>query len=128
LAGGFFTGRYNSLEDAPEEGSRFDPNRTQGKNYRNRYWKEPYFNALASIRVVAEKHNLTLTEVALRWISHHSLLKREHGDAVLIGASSLKHIEENLIDLEKGPLPEEVLKALDEAWFDVQRYASRYFK
>ncbi|KDR73432.1 hypothetical protein GALMADRAFT_608678 [Galerina marginata CBS 339.88] len=127
LAGGFFTGRYTSLGDTPEEGSRFDPNKFQGKSYRNRYWKEPYFKALSSIKAVAEKHNLTLTEVALRWISHHSLLKREHGDAVLIGASSLKHIEENLIDLEKGPLPEEVVKALDEAWFEVQPYASRYF-
>ena len=41
-----------------------------------------------------QKHGLTLAEVALRWISHHSLLKREHGDAVIIGASSLKHIEQ----------------------------------
>ena len=45
-----------------------------------------------------------MAEVALRWISHHSLLKREFGDAVLIGASSLKHIEQNLTDFEKGPL------------------------
>lgn len=60
----------------------------------HRYWKEPYFNALGNIRAVAEKHNLTLTEVALRWISHHSLLKREYGDSILIGASSLKHIQE----------------------------------
>ncbi|KAF8163003.1 Aldo/keto reductase [Crassisporium funariophilum] len=128
LGGGFFTGRYSSLEDATEAGSRFDPNRSQGKNYRNRYWKEPYFKALASIKAVAEKHNLTLTEVALRWMSHHSMLKREYGDAILIGASSLNHIEQNLVDLEKGPLPEEVVKCLDEAWFQVQPYATQYFK
>ncbi|KAF8906057.1 Aldo/keto reductase [Gymnopilus junonius] len=128
LAGGFFTGRYTSLDDIPDEGSRFDPNRTQGKNYRNRYWQEPYFDALATVRDIAEKHNLTLSEVALRWVSHHSLLKREYGDAILIGASSLKHIEENLNDLEKGPLPDEVVKVLDDAWFSVQRYATRYFK
>ncbi|KAJ7122982.1 Aldo/keto reductase [Mycena epipterygia] len=127
LAGGFFTNRYNSAEDKPESGSRFDPERTQGKNYRNRYWKEPYFKALASIRPVVEQHNLTMAEVALRWISHHSLMSREHGDAVLIGASSLNHIEQNLIDLEKGPLPEEVLKALDEAWLNVKAYASDYY-
>ncbi|KAJ7499457.1 Aldo/keto reductase [Mycena latifolia] len=127
LAGGFFTGRYNSADDAPESGSRFDPERVQGKNYRNRYWKEPYFDALKSIRPVVEQHNLTMVEVALRWISHHSLMRREHGDAVLIGASSLNHIEQNLIDLEKGPLPDEVLKALDEAWFNVKSYASNYY-
>jgi aryl-alcohol dehydrogenase-like predicted oxidoreductase len=42
--------------------------------------------------------------LALRWLSHHSALKRETGDAILIGASSVKHIEQNLVDLEKGPL------------------------
>jgi len=128
LAGGFFTGRYTSLDNIPEEGSRFDPNRSQGQNYRNRYWKEPYFEALASIRTVAEKFNLTLTEIALRWMSHHSFLKREYGDSILIGASSLNHIEQNLVDLEKGPLPEEIVQALDNAWFKVQSYASRYYK
>ena len=35
-----------------------------------------------------------MAEIALRWISHHSLMKREYGDAVLIGASSVKHIEQ----------------------------------
>lgn len=64
-----------------------------------------------------------MAEVALRWISNHSLMKREYGDSVIIGASSLKHIEQvwhsqfflklasdglvvlqNLVDLEKGPL------------------------
>ncbi|KAJ7477296.1 Aldo/keto reductase [Mycena galericulata] len=127
LAGGFFTGRYNSVDDKPESGSRFDPERNQGKNYRNRYWKEPYFQALAAVRPVVERHGLTMAEVALRWISHHSLMRREYGDAVLIGASSLEHIEQNLIDLEKGPLPEEVLKALDEAWESVKPYASNYY-
>ncbi|KAJ7286401.1 Aldo/keto reductase [Mycena rebaudengoi] len=127
LAGGFFTNRYASADDKPEAGSRFDPDKFQGESYRNRYWKEPYFKALDIIRPVVEKHNLTMAEVALRWISHHSFLKREHGDAVLIGASSLTHIEQNLVDLEKGPLPEEVLKALDEAWLDVKSIAANYY-
>ncbi|KAI0334260.1 Aldo/keto reductase [Cubamyces sp. BRFM 1775] len=127
LGGGFFTGRYRSTEDKVEPGSRFDPNKHQGQGYRARYWKEPYFRALAQIEAVAEKHNLTMAEIALRWISHHSLMKREYGDAVLIGASSVKHIEQNLIDLEKGPLPEEVLKVLDEAWLSVMPYAAEYF-
>ncbi|KAJ7171728.1 Aldo/keto reductase [Mycena crocata] len=127
LGGGFFTGRYNKVDDKPESGSRFDPERNQGKSYRTRYWNEPYFDALSTIRPVVEKHNLTMAEVALRWVSHHSLMKREHGDSVLIGASSLNHIEQNLIDLEKGPLPEEVLKALDEAWIHVKPHASNYY-
>ena len=31
LGGGFFTGRYRSLEDSVEPGSRFDPNKGMGK-------------------------------------------------------------------------------------------------
>ncbi|KAJ7109183.1 Aldo/keto reductase [Mycena epipterygia] len=127
LAGGFFTGRYSSPDDKPEAGSRFDPERNQGKPPL-RYWNDQYFNALAAIRPVVEKHNLTMAEVALRWISHHSLMSRDHGDSVLIGASSLDHIEQNLIDLEKGPLPDEVLKALDEAWTTVKPFSTKYFK
>ena len=69
-----------------------------------RYWHEHYFKAIQIIKEASEKAGLTMAEVALRWISHHSLLKREFGDAVLIGASSLKHIEQNLTDFEKGPL------------------------
>ena len=71
---------------------------------KSRYWHEHYFKAIQIIKEASEKAGLTMAEVALRWISHHSLLKREFGDAVLIGASSLKHIEQNLTDFEKGPL------------------------
>jgi len=127
LGGGFFTGRYRSMHDQVEPGSRFDPNKMQGKGYRHRYWNEAYFSALEKIEEAAKKHDLTLAEVALRWVSHHSLLKREHGDAILIGASSLKHIEQNLVDLEKGPLPEEVVKTLDEAWNSVKGAATPYY-
>ena len=69
-----------------------------------RYWNETYFAALAKLEAVASKRTIPLAEIALRWISHHGVLKREHGDAVLIGASSVKHVEQNLLDLEKGPL------------------------
>jgi len=51
--------------------------------------------------------NAWATKVALRWISHHSLLSREKGDAILIGASSVEHLESNLVDLEKGHLPQD---------------------
>ncbi|EJD00802.1 Aldo/keto reductase [Fomitiporia mediterranea MF3/22] len=127
LGGGFFTGRYTKPEDEVEPGARFDPNKGQGQNYRKRYWNEPHFKALEIIKNASDKAGLTIAEVALRWVSHHSLMKREHGDAILIGASSLEHIEQNLIYLEKGPLPDEVVKALDEAWMLVKPYASNYF-
>ncbi|KAL5488390.1 hypothetical protein ACEPAI_6498 [Sanghuangporus weigelae] len=127
LAGGFFTGRYTGPDAKVEKGARFDSDRKVGQMYRKRYWNEPHFHALETVKEAADKHGLTLAEVALRWVSHHSLMKREFGDSILIGASSLKHIEQNLDDLDKGPLPEDVVKALDEAWLIVKPYAANYF-
>ena len=87
--------------------------------YRDRYFKDNTFKALQHIEPVVQKHNLTLLETALRWCVHHSILKFNKdgvNDGVIIGVSSLKQLEGNLEDCEKGPLPEEVVKALDEAW------------
>lgn len=60
-----------------------------------------------------EKHNLRLTEVALRWCQHHSVLTPS--DGIILGASSAKQLEQNCKDSGKGPLPEEVVAALDKA-------------
>jgi aflatoxin B1 aldehyde reductase len=62
--------------------------------YRKRYWNDQHFEALNIIQAAADAHSLTMPEVALRWISHHSQLKREYGDSVLIGASNIRHLEQ----------------------------------
>ena len=85
------------------------------------------FDALDIIRAAAKKHNLTETECALRWMMHHSKLDAKYGDRVIIGASSTKHLEENLVDFEKGPLPEDVVIALDEAWAKTKGVVTPYF-
>lgn len=55
--------------------------------------------------------------MALRWVVHHSALRIKNGrDGVIIGVSSFVQLESNLNDLEKGPLPDEVVKVLDQAW------------
>ena len=127
LAAGFLTDRYHRGTKDHEEGSRFDPKRKQGQSYRQRYWNDAYFDALDILRPVAKKHGLTEAECALRWISNHSFLKEENGDAIIIGASSAKQLEENLTDLKKGPLPDEVLKAFDEGWARVKGVCVNYF-
>ncbi|KIK69500.1 hypothetical protein GYMLUDRAFT_66810 [Collybiopsis luxurians FD-317 M1] len=66
IGGRFFTGNYPSPDSQAEEGSR----------------------------TAAGENSLTTRKIALRWMSHHSLTKCEHRDSVLIGASSLKHMEE----------------------------------
>jgi len=81
--------------------------------YQARYFKDNYFQAIEIIRPVAEKYSVTLLEIALRWMIHHSLLDYASGDGVIIGCSSLAQLESNLNDFEKGPLPDEVVNALD---------------
>lgn len=129
LGGGYLTGRYhrNTTDQELEEGSRFDPNRRQGQNYRRRYWNDAYFDALDILRPVAKKHGLSEAECALRWMTNHSLLKKEFGDAIIIGASSVKQLDENLVNLEKGPLPDEVVEAFDEGWAKVKGVCASYF-
>jgi aflatoxin B1 aldehyde reductase len=127
LGGGFLTGRYQREQTDFEPGSRFDPKIMQGNIHRNRYWNESYFDALDTIRAAADRHGLTLAEVALRWMEHHSLMKVESGDAVIVGASSVKHLEENLDDLAKGPLPDDVVDALKKAWLQTKAVAPKYW-
>lgn len=127
LAGGFLTSKYKRDDTQFEEGSRFDPKRSQGKLHQGRYFNDHYFDALDIIRPVAKKHGLTEAECALRWLQFHSQMKKELGDAIIIGASSAKQLEANLLDLEKGQLPEDVVTALNEGWEQVRGVCPRYF-
>ena len=97
--------------------------------YRARYFKDATFDALRLIEPVAQKHSLTLLEIALRWCAHHSALKIQNGgtDGIIIGVSNLAQLEGNLKDLEKGPLPEDVVKALDEAWLIAKPTTPNYW-
>ena len=68
--------------------------------YRARYWNNAYFDALDILRPVASKLGVTEVECALRWMTHHSKLKGEFGDGIIIGASSPEQLEQNLKALE----------------------------
>ncbi|KAK4200932.1 putative aflatoxin B1 aldehyde reductase member [Triangularia verruculosa] len=117
LAGGLFSGKIKTKDFVPAEGRFSDSTTTMGKMYRNRYFKDSTFQALKIVEEATEKAGITLIEAALRWVVHHSALKVKDGnDGVIIGVSSYEQLDSNLTDLEKGPLPEEVVKAFDEAW------------
>ncbi|KIJ61762.1 hypothetical protein HYDPIDRAFT_42465 [Hydnomerulius pinastri MD-312] len=122
LAGGLFAGKVASADDNVPAGTRFDPTTSQGAFYRARYLKEGYFKALELLKGTADKHNLRLTEIALRWCQHHSLLSPS--DGIILGASSAAQLEQNCVDCEKGPLPDEVVQVLDEACRIVKAHGS----
>ncbi|KAL2016561.1 hypothetical protein VTK56DRAFT_3390 [Thermocarpiscus australiensis] len=116
IAGGLFSGKIKSADMVPAEG-RFSDRAHMGRMYRNRYYRDSTFRALQVIEAAVDKAGLTMIETALRWVVHHSALRVKDGnDGVIIGVSSLEQLDANLTHLEKGPLPEEVVKALDEAW------------
>ncbi|KAM5352568.1 hypothetical protein ACJ41O_005290 [Fusarium nematophilum] len=116
IAGGLLSGKIKSLDIKPDSG-RFSDDSRIGAMYRNRYFRESTFKALSVIEQAVEKHGLTMIETALRWMVHHSQLRITDGnDGVIIGISNVGQLENNLDNLEKGPLPDEVVQALDQAW------------
>ncbi|KAF8925471.1 hypothetical protein BGZ47_003250 [Haplosporangium gracile] len=124
IAGGLLSGKH-SFEGADSEGGRFDLKSQFGKLYRDLYWNNLFFEAIKSVEKSAEEHGLTLIESALRWLKHHSGLGPN--DGIVVGASSLKHLEDNLRDLEKGPLPKQVVDAFDGAWEHVKVACPPYY-
>ncbi|CAI7574354.1 unnamed protein product [Penicillium discolor] len=116
LAAGMLTNRYSRNKPDATAGGRFDPNTGPGALARRRYYQEPDFDALDILRPVVQKHGLTEIECALRWLSHHSQLNDENGDGVVIGSSSPKQLRENMDAIKGGPLPKEVVDALNWGW------------
>ncbi|KAF5669996.1 potassium channel beta subunit [Fusarium heterosporum] len=106
-ASGFFVGSHKTAAPA----SRFDP--SVGSMYMSIYAKPAIDEAVDKALVVAAKHNMSGHSAALRWTAHHGILNKEHGDAVIVGASSLEQLERNLAVIEEGPLPEELVVAFD---------------
>lgn len=122
LAGGLLTGRYGSFEDMPSDG-RF----THRPNYQNRYWKKSYFDAIEVIKKVINQYGITCIEATYRWLTYHSMLNGERGDAVIIGASKLSHLRQNMEAVKAGPLPEDVVEAFEAAWMVCRADSPEYF-
>jgi aflatoxin B1 aldehyde reductase len=126
LAGGAFNKGFGT-SGVVAAGSRFDSSHAQGKFYRDRYWNEAYLDALAAIHRSCEGHRLDPVSAALRWLIHHSQLSAERKDGVIIGASSVAHLRQNLNAVTEGPLPTDVLTAIDDAALKAQPKWPPYF-
>jgi len=105
LAGGFLTGKHQSQTD-PAKGTRFALN----KDYYGRFWHDSNFAALEELTRIATDAGRSLTELALQF-----LLSRNVVDSVIIGASKLQHLEQNL-QAADGRLDEDTLSACDAVW------------
>ncbi|KAK9470764.1 NADP-dependent oxidoreductase domain-containing protein [Dipodascopsis tothii] len=133
LAGGLLSGKYNTrnIEEAATSG-RFTEGSAQGKQYRARYFRSSYWEALDVLEAAVKETGIPLYEMALRWMVHHSALRiggphDVSGDGIIIGISSKEQLATNLDSLEKGPLPQAALDALDKAALAVKLDSPNYW-
>jgi aryl-alcohol dehydrogenase (NADP+) len=115
LAGGLLTGKQRYETTVP--GSRFDGN----DMYRARYWYQVNFEAVDVLSGVARREGISLVQLALRWLLHHSRI-----DAVILGASRFEHLSENLDACEAGPLDDESVRFCDEVWHMLKGVSPSY--
>ncbi len=122
MAGGLLTGKYGKYEDAPTDG-RF----THRPNYQGRYWKKSYFEAISIIKAACDRNEITMIEAVYRWLAYHSMLNDERGDAILIGASKLSHLIQNMNAIKAGALPDDIVEAFEQAWNITKGDSPEYF-
>ncbi|XP_060766456.1 aflatoxin B1 aldehyde reductase member 4-like isoform X1 [Neoarius graeffei] len=132
LAGGLLTGKYQYEDkDGAQPSGRFFGD-ARAAVYRDRFWKRSNFDAIEGIRkgldtaYGAEKPSLT--SAAIRWMYHHSQLKGEHGDAVIIGMSTMEQLLADLAATEEGPLKQEVVDTFNRGWDLVTHECPNYFR
>jgi aryl-alcohol dehydrogenase-like predicted oxidoreductase len=115
LAGGMLTGKQQ--REKPQAGTRFDNNQM----YLDRYWHPAYFDAVDKLMQIAAAAGRSLVSVALNWILHHTPI-----ECVILGASRLEQLEQNLKTLDDGPLSKETLDACDQVWRDLRGVTPKY--
>jgi aryl-alcohol dehydrogenase-like predicted oxidoreductase len=119
LAGGLLTGKHVA-NAAPGSDGRFGTSGL-GPQYRQRYWHDATFTAVAALADIASGAGLTLVELAYRW-----LRSRPGADAIVLGASSVAQLTANLAAAAGPDLSADVLTACDDVWARLRGPAPDY--
>lgn len=106
LGGGLLTGKHRKGE-APLKGTRFDGN----EMYLKRYWHDPYFEAVSELERIAKEGGISIVQLAFAW-----LLRQKQAHCIIVGASRLDQLEQNLAALETEALSQQQLTACDRVW------------
>lgn len=117
LAGGLLTGKHTPA--APASGSRFE----QMPAYRDRYWHNANFQAVADLSEAGQAEGRSLVSLSLAWLLFHTPI-----DCVLVGASRLPQLQENLAALERGPLGPETLAVCERVWKHLRGPSPQYHR
>jgi len=121
----FLVPEMNKDVSVPHYG-RFDPATPVGRFYRAMFFKESYFKALDSLKEAGKQYNLTITEIAIRWLVHHSQISARYNDGVVLGGNNLQHVKQNLEYAERPPLPEDIVKLAQDVWELIKADAPPY--
>jgi len=95
-------------------------------SFRSQYWNDLTFERVQILTKAAQVSKIPLLEATLRWMKHHSGLEAK--DGIILGASRIEHLEQNLEELTKGPLPQVMVEAFEDAWEKVKPMSSTYFQ
>lgn len=124
LAAGLLTGKHKSIDDVAQ--GRFKNN----ENYLPRFYTASNFDAIELIRMQCETDGITMVEATYRWMLRHSALIET--DGLLLGASSLDQLDENLhaclAASELDGLSADLLSAFDKAWELTEAGAFPYWR
>ncbi|KAI0105675.1 putative oxidoreductase [Nemania sp. FL0031] len=119
IAAGYLTGNFVNGEHA---GTRMGDDNPLGKHIQQMYGSEGVFDAVKKFDAETKALGLTPLEVAVRWIFHNSKLTDD--DYVLLGASKVEQIVENVSLVGKGALPANVCALVEELWDSVKESRS----
>lgn len=117
LAGGLLTGKHHQEEAI--KGSRFDGN----KMYRDRFWNDEQFEAVAELAMAASEANRSMVSIALNWILHHT-----SATGFILGASQMRHLTANLAAAQEGPLDERTLAVCEAVWKRLRGVTPEYIR
>ncbi|MBM3793908.1 MAG: aldo/keto reductase [Acidobacteria bacterium] len=115
LAGGLLTGKQK--REAPAAGTRFQGNQM----YLDRYWHPAFFDAVDELTRVAEAAGRTPVSLALNWVLHHT-----SAASVILGASRLEQLEQNVTAATEGRLSDDTIDACDAVWNRLRGVTPRY--
>ncbi|CAF1104862.1 unnamed protein product [Didymodactylos carnosus] len=123
LAGGFLIKTPDQIKNAPAN-SRFDASTPGGQFYVGLYCKETFFSALEAFQNRCKKLNIKPSEACFSWLLNHSQLKE--GDAIILGATNMEQLTENLRDSRGVQLSTDIVQELENLWKAVESEAPEY--
>ncbi|MSQ93077.1 MAG: aldo/keto reductase [Gemmataceae bacterium] len=113
LAGGFLTGKYQTL-DAPPEKTRFSLGKT-GDLYRERYWQQAQLEAVNELQKYFQPRGKSILQVAIAWVLAQSGIT-----SAIVGASKPEQMDASLASVNVT-LDAEEKEVCNRAWYHLPR-------